>query len=403
VGVSGFLPLDQIFQKSDIITLHCFLTEETNNLINTDTLKQMKKSAIIINTSRGKAVDEKALYQALKNGEIAGAGLDVFEKEPTDPDNPLEKVADRKRINMMKRANEAALDFDNKIKMASISYYDEIRGRTIANSEGLLISDELPLLFFIVQTLGVDGNRRHFSRERLSRHSGFEMFNEVSPEQVASIAAKEAVVMLDAEACPAGKMDVVMENGWGGVLVHEAVGHPLEADNIAKKIGAFTGKMGKKVASELFTMVDDGTLPNYRGTTNFDDEGTPMKRNVLIRNGVLEGYMTDILSAKQVGLPRTGNGIPRRFSGTCFNCRALFRCRKRDKNKRSFSYSTYTGDPACSTHPDHPLYDPDCAHYFEDVEITAGWHFYELEKIKGEWKITWMEGRPQHNSAIIRE
>ncbi len=66
-------------------------------------------------------------------------------------------------------------------------------------------------------------------------------------------------------------------------------------------------------------------------------------------------------------------------------------------------YSTYTGDPACSTHPDHPLYDPDCAHYFEDVEITAGWHFYELEKIKGEWKITWMEGRPQHNSAIIRE
>jgi TldD protein len=221
---------------------------------------------------------------------------------------PLEKVADRKRISIMKRANEAALSYDDKIKMASISYYDEVRGRTIANSEGLLIRDELPLLFFIVQTLGVDGNRRHFSRERLSRHSGFEMFDAVSPEEVARTAAREAVVMLEAEACPAGKMDVVMENGWGGVLVHEAVGHPLEADNIAKKIGAFTGKMGKKVASDLFTMVDDGTLPNFRGTTNFDDEGTPMKRNVLIRKGVLEGYMTDILSAKQVGLPRTGNG-----------------------------------------------------------------------------------------------
>jgi TldD protein len=103
-------------------------------------------------------------------------------------------------------------------------------------------------------------------------------------------------------------MDVVMENGWGGVLVHEAVGHPLEADNIAKKIGAFTGKLGKKVASDVFTMVDDGTLPNMRGTINFDDEGTPAKRNVLIRNGVLEDYMTDILSAKQLGLQRTGNG-----------------------------------------------------------------------------------------------
>jgi TldD protein len=221
---------------------------------------------------------------------------------------PLEKIADKKRIQMMRRANEAALGYNDKIKMASVSYYDEVRERTIANSEGLLVSDALPLLFFIVQALGVNGDKRHFSRERLSRHSGFEMFDEVSPEEVARTAAREAIVMLDAEACPAGKMDVVMENGWGGVLVHEAVGHPLEADNIAREIGAFTGKMGKKVASELFTMVDDGTLPNYRGTTNFDDEGTPMKRNVLIRSGVLEGYMTDILSAKQVGLPRTGNG-----------------------------------------------------------------------------------------------
>ncbi len=221
---------------------------------------------------------------------------------------PLEKIADKRRIDVMQRAHEAALAYSDKIQMASVSYYDEIRARTIANSEGLLLNDELPMLFFIVQTLGADGNRRHQSRERLSRRSGFEMFNEVSPEKVAETAAAESVIMLNAGECPAGKMDVVMENGWGGVMVHEAVGHPLEADNIAKEVGAFTGKLGQKVATDLFTMVDDGTMPNKRGTINFDDEGTQAQRNVLIEKGVLKGYMTDILSAKQLGLPRTGNG-----------------------------------------------------------------------------------------------
>lgn len=221
---------------------------------------------------------------------------------------PLEGVADEKRLEIMKRANQAALDYDPKIKMASISYYDEIRGRTVANSEGLLLSDELPLLFFIVQTLGVGKDTRHMGRERLSRHSGFEMFDEVSPEEVAQTCARESIAMLEAKDAPAGIMDVVMQNGWGGVLVHEAVGHPLEGDGIARKTGVFTGKMGQKVASDVFTMVDDGTLPNFRGTTNFDDEGTQMKRNVLIKNGVLEKYMTDILSAKQLKMERTGNG-----------------------------------------------------------------------------------------------
>jgi TldD protein len=221
---------------------------------------------------------------------------------------PLEEVAEQKRLDVIQRANQAALDYDSKIKMAFISYYDEVRGRTIANSEGLLLEDELPLMFFIVQTLGVGEKTRHMGRERLSKHMGFEIFDKYPPEEIARTAARESIAMLEAEDCPAGKMDVVMQNGWGGVLVHEAVGHPLEADNIAKKIGVFTGKLGQKVASEVFTMVDDGSLPNFRGTTNFDDEGTQMKSNVLIKNGVLEKYMTDILSAKQISMERTGNG-----------------------------------------------------------------------------------------------
>jgi TldD protein len=221
---------------------------------------------------------------------------------------PLGDVADEKRIEIMKRADQAAMDYDKRIKMAMINYYDEVRGRVIANSEGVYLQDELPLLFFIVQTMSDDGKARHMSRERLSKHMGFEMFDQFTPEVVAQRAAREAIAMLDAQDAPAGMMDVVMQNGWGGVLVHEAVGHPLEADNIAKKIGAFTGKVGQKVASDVFTMVDDGTIPNARGTINYDDEGTPAKRNVLIEKGYLKGYMSDILSAKQIGMERTGNG-----------------------------------------------------------------------------------------------
>ncbi len=221
---------------------------------------------------------------------------------------PLRDVADEKRLEIMRRAHDAALAYDGRIKMASIDYYDEVRGRTIANSEGLYLTDELPQIFFVVQTLGAGNGTSHMGRERLGRHSGLEMFDELKPEDAARAAARESVVMLDAQDAPAGRMDVVMQNGWGGVLVHEAVGHPLEGDNISRETGVFVGKLGQKVASEKFTMVDDGSRPNARGTTNFDDEGTQMKRNVLIEDGVLVKYMTDILSAKQIGMERTGNG-----------------------------------------------------------------------------------------------
>ncbi len=262
-------------------------------------------------------VDEEKLIRAAEvaayvaSGGAAGTTVSLADtdyKSFVTVEMPLEGIADEQRIEMIRRADQAALSYDPRIKMALVDYYDEVRGRVIANSEGLYLRDELPLLFFIVQAMSSDGKARHMARERLSMHSGFEMFSQVTPEEVARNAAREAIAMLAAEEAPAGIMDVVMQNGWGGVLVHEAVGHPLEADNIAKGIGAFTGKVGQKVASECFTMVDDGTMPNYRGTVNHDDEGTPAQRNVLIENGVLNGYMTDILSAKQLAMKRTGNG-----------------------------------------------------------------------------------------------
>jgi TldD protein len=260
--------------------------------------------------------EEKMLRAAEVASYIARGGktvkpVDVREQERASfitVKVPLDQVADEKRLDVMRRADRAALDYDRHIKMASVSYYDEVRGRIVATSEGVYLADELPLLFFIVQTLSEGNGARHMGRERISMHSGFEMFDKVTPEQVARACARESIDMLQAKEAPAGKMDVVMENGWGGVLVHEAVGHPLEADNIAREIGAFTGKLGQKVARDIFTMVDDGTLPNFRGTKNFDDEGTQMRQNVLIENGVLLKYMTDVLSAKQLNMERTGNG-----------------------------------------------------------------------------------------------
>ncbi|MBT3385379.1 MAG: TldD/PmbA family protein [Prolixibacteraceae bacterium] len=252
---------------------------------------------------------EVASYVARNGSAVTPVDINKAERKSyITVEQPLAEIADSRRIEIIQRANDAAMSYNPLIKMASVDYYDEIRSRVIANSEGIYLQDENPLMFFIVQTMSDNGKARHMSRERLSKHSGFEMFDKFSPEEVAEKAAREAVAMLDAEAAPAGIMDVVMMNGWGGVLVHEAVGHPLEADNISKGIGAFTGKLGQKVASDVFTMVDDGTIPNARGTISFDDEGTQAKRNVLIENGVLNGYMTDVLSAKQLGMERTGNG-----------------------------------------------------------------------------------------------
>jgi TldD protein len=252
---------------------------------------------------------EVASYVATGGSRISPAAVSVT-RFPSfiTVSQPLDQIADEKRIEIIRRADQAALDYDPRIRMTLIEYNDEIRSRVIANSEGIYLKDNLPLLFFIVQAMSVDGKARHMARERLSQHAGFEMFEKVTPETVAKNAAREAIAMLSAEDAPAGIMDVVMQNGWGGVLVHEAVGHPLEADNIAKGIGTFTGKLGKKVAAECFTMVDDGTLPNFRGTLNYDDEGTKAKRNVLIEKGVLKAFMTDVLSAKQLSIPRTGNG-----------------------------------------------------------------------------------------------
>ncbi len=221
---------------------------------------------------------------------------------------PLEEVSEDERLRAIRRANEAARSYHEKIQQVSITYQEEVKEIAIANSEGVWVEDKQPLIYFIVHALASDGQRRHRGRRRVSGHMGFEFFDRYSPEDVGRGAAQEAVIMLQATEAPAGQMPVIVSNGWGGVLFHEAVGHGLEADGVRRGTSFYTGKVGQRVGSDLVNLVDDATLPGLRGSFNVDDEGTPSQRKVLIEKGILRGYMYDKLTAMQLRSASTGNG-----------------------------------------------------------------------------------------------
>lgn len=221
---------------------------------------------------------------------------------------PLEKIPEDDRIAMMRRAEKAARAESPLIKEVDISYFEEVRHITIANSMGVFTADVQPLIYFVVSALATKGDRRHQGSSRLSARSGFELFDKTSPEKVAKQAVNEAVVMIDAVESPSGEMPVVVAGGWGGVLFHEAVGHGLEGDAISRDSSFFCGKQGQRVASDIVTFVDDATLLNLRGSYNVDDEGTPSQRKVLIEKGILKQYMMDIQSGRRLKTVTTGNG-----------------------------------------------------------------------------------------------
>ncbi len=221
---------------------------------------------------------------------------------------PVSDVAETVKMDLIQTAEQAARDFSPLVKQVDIEYYDHMKRRKIANSNGLRIENEIPLIWVVINVLAEKDGVRHRGRKRLSAHQGFEFFDLVDLEEAARTAANEAVTMLEAKPAPSGKMPVVLYPGWGGVLMHEAVGHGLEGDAIFRGASIFAGKIGEKVGSDLVTLIDDSSWSNARGTTDFDDEGTPGQRNVLIENGILKGYMHDLISARLLNASPTGNG-----------------------------------------------------------------------------------------------
>ena len=220
------------------------------------------------------------------------------------------ETAFRERVDLVKRADRAARAFDPRIFQVQAVYADNLRQVLVATSEGTLSVDRQPL-----SRLSVSALARQNGGPPQRGHAGgggrmdLDYFlKEKTPEHFAHEAAREAVAMLDAVEAPAGEMTVVLGPGWPGILLHEAVGHGLEADFNRKGVSAFSGRMGQKVASELCTVVDDGTIGNRRGSLNVDDEGQPTKRNVLIENGVLRSYLQDKLSSTLLNAQSTGSG-----------------------------------------------------------------------------------------------
>ena len=214
------------------------------------------------------------------------------------------------RAELVKRADAAARAYDSRVFQVQASYADNLRQVLIATSDGSITTDRQPLTRIGVRVLARQNGGRPQSgfaggggRIALDQFTGTK-----SPESFAKEAARQAIVQLDAVPAPAGETTVVLGPGWPGILLHEAVGHGLEADFNRKGVSAFAGRMGQKVASELCTVIDDGTIRERRGSLNMDDEGVPTQQNVLIEKGILRGYLSDKLSGRLLGHPSTGSG-----------------------------------------------------------------------------------------------
>jgi TldD protein len=189
------------------------------------------------------------------------------------------------------------------------SYADEIRRILVVGSDGTLAEDLQPLSRMSVFCIAKQNSNSSRGTAGGGGRVGIDYFhNERTPDYYAKEAARQAIIQLDARDAPAGEMEVVLGPGWPGILLHEAIGHGLEADFNRKKTSAFAGLLGQRVASPKCTVVDNGTLPSRRGSLNVTDEGSPTQNTVLIENGILKGYMSDKLSARLMGISDTGNG-----------------------------------------------------------------------------------------------
>lgn len=217
-------------------------------------------------------------------------------------------VAKSAKVELLRRVDDAARSAGSAIAQVSAGYSD---GRTrilVANSDGLLARDERVRTSLRVSAVANGDTGMQTGFDSVGHTMGFELFDKVRVEDVARTAAQRALTKLKARPAPSGSLPVVIKAGSGGVLFHEACGHGLEADLVAKGASVYRGKVGELVASPLVTLVDDGTMTHEWGAIAIDDEGHPSQYNVLIENGVLTDYMWDFLRARKEGRPQSGNG-----------------------------------------------------------------------------------------------
>ncbi|MGE5673601.1 MAG: TldD/PmbA family protein [Mycobacterium leprae] len=216
-------------------------------------------------------------------------------------------VSHARKVDVMRLASTAAKEYSPEISQVTINYADSDQQVLVANSEGTWAEDRrvrTRLSIEAVASQGSDLQRGFYGPGALK---GFDFFNDIDVTYYAKEAARMAVTMLHAEDAPSGRFPVIIDNEFGGVIFHEACGHGLEATSVAKKASVFADKLGEQIAPSIVTAIDDGTPANEWGSINMDDEGTRSRKNVLIENGVLKGYLIDKLNARRMGMAPTGS------------------------------------------------------------------------------------------------
>jgi TldD protein len=225
---------------------------------------------------------------------------------------PIEKhpkgISIGEKVSIVKRGNGVARTVDPHVRQVKVLYRDFSQNLFIANSEGASVEGERVGTVFSVQVVSAEGDIIQTGYEPVGGTMGFEIFAFHPPEEVAEVAAKRSLLMLSARKAPSGRMAVVLSSEAGGTMIHEAIGHGLEADLAQQGLSVYSKKIGERVASPLITVVDDPTLPQKRGSYPFDDEGVPSRRTLLVEEGVLKSYLYDRLGALKDGVESTGNG-----------------------------------------------------------------------------------------------
>jgi TldD protein len=276
-------------------------SEERTGYAHTDdlSLSNLEEAA-----RQARAIADRASTSGVLAVSASGTPHDLYAlSEP-----PISAALDRK-IKLLGEIDAAARALDPRVRQVIATLGSEDVVVLIATAAGFVVGDVRPLTRLNVTAIVEEGGRREIGTHGGGGRVPLDFFVEEERwRRYASEAVRQAIVKLTAVDAPAGFLTVVLGPGWPGVLLHEAVGHGLEGDFNRKQTSAFSGRLGQKVASELVTVVDDGTIKNRRGSLNVDDEGIPTARNVLIENGVLRGYMQDRLNARLMGMPATGNG-----------------------------------------------------------------------------------------------
>ena len=273
--------------------------------------KGLKSVYAYTNNNSLNSLLETAYRAALALGDVKEEKSIVLSEKKIETIHPIlyypKDVQYERKISILKSAYNGAKNYNSDISQVISSYSDKEQSILIANTDGLYVEDKRIRTRLGVSAVASKENENQTGFQGPGRHMGIEMFETIDAEAAGIEAARIAHTMLHAKNCPAGNMTVAIDNGFGGVIFHEACGHALEATAVAKGNSVFAGKLGQKIASSKVTAIDDGTIPNAWGSLNIDDEGNKTQKNVLIENGILKGYMIDKLNGRRMNMEPTGS------------------------------------------------------------------------------------------------